>query len=57
MELTQQEHYRLDELETEARDSFIENSDYLVSDYLDDEKAKEWEILFDKFLKPDLDNE
>ena len=44
-------HALLDELEIEARDNFIENSDYIVGDFLDDEKAKEWRILFDKFLR------
>ena len=51
MKLTKKELSRLTELETKARDVFIENSDYYVEDWLDNEEALEWKNLFDKFLK------
>lgn len=51
MQLTNKEMKRLEELEEEAKSIFIENSDYIAGDFLDDEKAKEWRILFDKFLR------
>jgi hypothetical protein len=51
MKLTKKEKCRLYELELKARDTFIENSDFLPSDWLEEQEAKEWEKLFNKFLK------
>jgi len=52
MKMTKRELLRLEELEINAKDKFIENSDYRVEDWLDTEKdKKEYKKLFKKFLK------
>ncbi len=50
--MKKQELLRMEELETKAKDKFIENSDYRVEDWLNNEKeVEEYKRLFKKFLK------
>lgn len=49
--LTKKELLRLDELESKARGKFIENSDYVVEEWLDDEEEiKEYNLIMEKLL-------
>jgi hypothetical protein len=48
--LTKKEHDRLEELEDKALDAFKESSDYIPAEWLDEEEAKEWQKLMNKWL-------
>ena len=51
MALTKKELLRLEELETQAKDNYVENSDYRAEDWLDTvEEKQEYTKLFNKFL-------
>ena len=50
MNLTKEEDFRLQELESKAKEEFLSYSDFIPSDFLDEEEGKEWKQLFNKLF-------
>ncbi len=53
-QMAEKERERFYELEDKAKEKFLEYSDFYAGDWLEDDEAGEYAILYEKFLADEL---